>query len=150
MSDAETGLLERIHAEQKEAGETVAGSAAADDIRRLQEYARQHLDCALPEAYLAFLAQSDGLDFNGHVIYATRERRGEGAVVLGFADANETFRGGGERHHVLFGETGDELFAFDAAQGNWRFLDRGSLSPLETFENFDTALRRFLERAYET
>ena len=139
-----------IHAEQDAAGERVQPPADPGAIRALQVYAHDQLGVGLPHSYTAFLSDADGLDFNGTVLYATAQRElPGGGVLLGFRESNETFRKEGERHYVLYGETGNELFAQDQRGGAWCILDRGSLSVLERFSDSDALLERVLRRAYE-
>jgi hypothetical protein len=152
MTMAETAeVLPQIHAEQREAGETVPEPADPAAIGELQAYTRTHLGAELAPGYVAFLGRANGLDFNGTVIYATRQTDyGNGLHVLGFRESNDLFRSGDERSHILYGETGDELFAHDTSDDSWHILDRGSLTSVEDFRSFDDLLSRILTRAYET
>ncbi len=144
-------VLGMIAAEQRAVGEQVQPPASPQAIQALSAFAREHLGAELPESYAALLSSVDGLDFNGTVLYATTERDlPGGGTLLGFREANKIFMEGGERHHLLLGETGDELFAWDRQDGAWRILDRGSLSQLETFPDGDALLERVLRRAYES
>jgi hypothetical protein len=43
--------------------------ASPDAIERLRRFAHDALRTELPAAYVKFLGKSDGLDFNGYVIY---------------------------------------------------------------------------------
>jgi hypothetical protein len=150
MTDTPWNWLDRIHAEQRTVGEYVPPPAAEGDLEALATFAREYLGTELPGGYLDLLRRSDGLDFNGTAIYATRERRRDGLVLFGFPEQNHVFRSGGPRSHVLFGETGDELFAWDAGEGGFAILDRGSLSVQESFPEFEAMLGRVLRRAFES
>ncbi len=144
-------LLDRIHAEMRAAGEQVQAPASTEALETLHDYAGRDLLAVLPEAYVDFLRQADGLDFNGTVIYATRQRALPGGLtLLGFPESNRDFRGAEPRHHVLFGETGDEFYAHDQSEGTWLRLDRAALSPLETYPTCEAMLADALRRAFET
>ncbi len=144
-------LLEQIHAEMRAAGEQVQAPASMEALETLHDYAGRDLLAVLPEAYVDFLRQADGLDFNGTVIYATRQRALPGGLtLLGFPESNRDFRGAEPRHHVLFGETGDEFYAHDQSEGTWLRLDRAALSPLETYPTCEAMLADALRRAFET
>ena len=144
-------MLSRIHAEQREAGEKVPEPANASDIQELQSYTRTSLGAELASGYRKFLSQANGLDFNGTVVYATSQTNyGNNLHLLGFRESNDAFRSGDDRMHVLYGETGDELFAQDTSRDTWYILDRGSLTSLEDFGSFDDLLTRVLTRAYKT
>jgi hypothetical protein len=139
--------LALIQDEQREAGESVRPPATEAAIEALRTYARARLGLALPAGYVAFLQRNDGLDFNGTMLYGATAR--DTPVLHGFQQANELFRQGGGRDHMLFGETGDELFAAHLPSSQWQVLDRGSLSPIETYERFDDLLAQVLQQAYE-
>lgn len=144
-------ILTRIHAEQREAGEKVPEPANSSDIGELQSYTRTSLGAELASGYRTFLSQANGLDFNGTVVYATRQTDyANNLHLLGFRESNDVFRSGDDRTHILYGETGDELFVQNKSGDTWHILDRGSLTPLEDFGSFDDMLTRVLTRAYET
>lgn len=144
-------LLEQIHAEMRAAGEQVQPPASTEALDALHDYAGRELLAVLPEAYVDFLRVADGLDFNGTVIYATRQRALPGGLtLLGFPETNRDFRSAEPRHHLLFGETGDELYAHDQTDGAWLRLDRASLAPLDTYPTCEAMLAEALRRAFET
>jgi hypothetical protein len=149
--DAEaTELLEQIHAEMRAAGEQVQDPADPADLDGLHAFAERELRTPLPQAYLDFLRRADGLDFNGTVVYASRQRAlPEGGTLLGFAESNRAFASGPGHHHVLFAETGDDLFALDREDGTWLMLDRSSLSKQDEFPDCGAMLQAALRRAYE-
>lgn len=150
MDKGTRDLLEQIHAEMRAAGEQVQVPASAQALDTLRDYAARELHAALPQAYLDFLCEADGLDFNGTVIYATRQRALPGGLTLqGFPESNRAFRGVEPRHHIVFGETGDELYTLDQTTSAWLRLDRGSLSPLEAYPTCDAMLAEALRQAFE-
>jgi hypothetical protein len=71
-------------------------------------------------------------------------------ALLGFPESNRAFRSAERRHHVLFSETGDELYALDQRTSAWLRLDRGSLSPLETYPSCNAMLAEAPRHAFET
>lgn len=151
MEEGIRNLLERIHAEMRAAGEQVQAPASPEALDMLHDHAGRELHTVLPQAYVDFLREADGLDFNGTVIYATRQRALPGGLtLLGFPESNHHFRRAGPRHQVLFGETGDELYALDQTSGAWLRIDRASLSPLETYPTCEAMLTEALRRAFES
>jgi hypothetical protein len=143
--------LRSIHDEMASAGEQVQQPAAPDELDALRRYAEDHLGTKLPAGYIDFLSKTDGLDFNGTTVYAAKQRPlPSGGTMLGFREANDTFRQGGDRQQILFGETGDELFLYSIREQSWCVADRGSLSILDRFDTFDALLDHVLRRAYAT
>ena len=114
MDTGTRDLLEEIHAEMRAAGEQVQAPASAQALASLRDYAARELHAVLPQAYVDFLCEADGLDFNGTVIYATRQRALPGGLTLqDFPESNRAFRGVEPRDHIVFGETGDELYTLE-------------------------------------
>jgi hypothetical protein len=152
MMEARTAdMLEQIHAEMRDAGEQVQPPASPEAIDALHAFAERELHTPLPQDYIDFLRRADGLDFNGTVIYATAQRSLPGGLtLLGFPESNRDFAAGQGHDHVLFGETGDELYALDKSRGQFLLLDRASLSPLEQFASCEAMLAAALRRAYES
>ncbi len=68
--------------------------------------------------------------------------------LASFRAANELFSNS-EPDYVLYGETGDELFAQHRQSGAWQAIDRASLSVQEDFDSFDALLDHALRTAYE-
>ncbi len=137
-------VLSEIQAEKRDAEETVRPPADEAAIAQLQNDASGQLQVALPEGYIAFLRRSDGIDFNGTVIYGATLQ--DSPYLPDFQKANALF---GNLDYVLYGETGDELFAQHRATGAWQIIDRASLSPLESFASFEALLEHALRNAYE-
>ncbi len=150
MTSEVADWLARIQEEQQSTGEHAEPPASEQDIAALAALTRAEFAAELPQAYAAFLRLADGLDFNGTTLYATRERRRDGVLLFGLPEQNRAFRAGHQRHHLLLGETGDELFAQDLAAGHFAMLDRGSLTELERFASGEALLARALRRAFES
>ncbi len=150
MSEREDGMaqvedvLSAIHAEKREAAETVRPPAGDAAIARLRSAAANRMQTALPDSYIAFLRRNDGIDFNGTVIYGATTQ--DSPYLPGFTKANALF---GNPDYVLYGETGDELFGQHRTTGAWQILDRASLSVLECFGSFDALLEHTLRNAYD-
>jgi hypothetical protein len=146
MSDLEE-LLDRIDAEKRDFDQTVWPPASPAAIERLRAYARDTLRTELPAGYIAFLKRNDGLDFNGYVIYGAAEHADP--FLSGFAEANARLAEPPAKY-VLYGETGDALYARDRESGAWVALDLPSLDVIKEFPTFETMLEHVLRDAYET
>jgi hypothetical protein len=83
----------------------------ADLVRQM----RDRLGVEPPNAYMAFLRQTNGAMFNGLVIYGTRTITEEGEVVApDIVNANELRRGYAPRfgNTLILGEVDDEFLLF--------------------------------------
>ena len=143
--------LDLMQAEKKKVGGNVRLPAENAAITDLQDFVRKRYYTEINPAYVELLRKINGVDFSGTVLYAAAEndpfatRR-----KLEFANLNEIFYDEGNDDYVLYGETGDELFAQQISTNTWQILDRGSLSLLESFVSCDLLIERVLTRAYDT
>jgi hypothetical protein len=139
-------VIALVQETQRDAGEDPMPPADAQAIARLCKYAEEELHAPVPDAYVAFLQRNDGLAFNGATIYGATDR--EDDVPLSFRRINEIFSRS-DRGYVLYGQTGDEMFAQHVASGAWQMLDRPSLDVIETFPTFEAMLKRVVRDACE-
>jgi hypothetical protein len=140
-------LLARIQAEQRAVGERVEQPADEAGIDRAAAALRANPAIAFPDPWRAFLRVSDGLDFNGFVLYATAERRYGRLVMLGLAEQNCAMaRTERDAPLLLLGETGDDYFAWRPTEG-YVIVSRITLETHERFESAAGLLRRVLELA---
>jgi hypothetical protein len=143
MSDIDD-LLAAIDVRERKFGHTMRPPASPDAIERLRRLAWDKFRTDLPEGYLTFLSETDGLDFNGYSIYAATED--EKPYWPGFVESN-VLLGAPHRGYVFYGDTGDELYAQHLTSRAWHALDRPSLSVLESFPSFDAMLGHVLREA---
>ena len=143
MSDIRD-LLSRIREEQQEANEVFEMPASPGDVEKIRLYATDILRTALPNGYLSFLSQTNGLDFNGYLVFGASTS--QSPCLPGFQDANELLART-PRQHAFYGHTSDEMYAQHLASSRWQVLDRASLSILEEFESFDLMLLHVLQEA---
>ena len=121
-------LLRRVEADQRAAGETWAAPAGPAARAAAREGARR-LGAVLPDAYAAFLAHADGLDWDGVVFYGS----GEG-LLRGIEDANLAWREvPGAARLLVLGETDMDLLTIDASGGGAALRDRIGLEAVERF-----------------
>jgi hypothetical protein len=140
-------LLEMIHAEQRNCGESVRPPARPEDIRTLTDQARLLLGAKLPQGYLDFLASSDGLDYDGLVIYdsvSSPEQRTQG-FWQGFVSANLSWRDNpANRELLIFGDSDMDLYVQHINSGTFRRIDKIAHDRVEVFPSFEAMLEAAL------
>jgi len=144
-------VLSKIHEEQREAGEAVFAGASDARLADLVEEARATFGAPLPDDYLDFLREADGLDFNGLVIYdshSSPEAR-TGHFWQGFVAANLAWReDAANRRCLVFGDTDTDLLLQDLASGEFRRVDRVGRDLQEVFPSLRAMFEQVLsERA---
>ena len=119
------------------------------DIEDVRARARAQLGAELPEEYYTLLRETDGLDANGLVVYATRTSPIAGHAdrfIEGFVEANLGWRDlADNQSYLFFGESGMSLFAYHLVDRRYQVLDRSSGSLVEAVAGFDELVARALE-----
>jgi hypothetical protein len=99
------------------------------------------LSYALPQAYLDLLAVTDGLDWNGAVLYAseTRLRDDDELDIQGLLEANIQLRLAytPDKDFVYFAESGMDAYRHNLTTDTFEISDR--VAGDSVFETFDTA-----------
>jgi hypothetical protein len=138
-----------VNADQRKADKMLRAGARADQVDRLRKAALAAFGVELPDEYLAFLVRSNGLDYNGLVIYdceSSPEHRSSGAFWQGFVSANLIWRDNPANESLLvFGDSDMELYAYDLRSRSYCSVDKVAHDRVETYPSFgemiDQALR---------
>ncbi|MDP5277803.1 YrhA family protein [Sphingomonas sp. DG1-23] len=129
-------------------GETVQAGADEARIGVLRGALQREFGATLPEDYAALLRRSDGVDFDGLVLYGSAQSEanpGPGGFWQGLVAANKLWREGpGHARYLVLGETDIDLFTVDLDGSNPVLRDKVSSDVNETFPSVDAALRRLL------
>lgn len=141
--------LNEIRRWRAEHGERMQPPSTEEGLTLLRRRAAHDLGTDVPPAYLDFLRLTNGLDWNGLVIYAghTAPIPDQPATAIeGFVDATLGWREFPAVSRLLFfGESGDRLYAYDPPSGSFQVRDRQSDSILETHPSFDSLIAAALE-----
>ena len=109
-------MLAAIQSDRRNAGEVVRAGASEDAIRQMISDVHASYGIAVPEAYLDFLRVSDGLMYNGLVLYSstdTEAHPGEGGFWQGMIEANSIWRGSPANKNLLvLGDDDLDIFAW--------------------------------------
>lgn len=142
--------LAQIQEDQRRYGEPVRAPAQAEDIAHLEREAQRLFGVALPPGYLEFLRASDGLDYNGLVVYDTRStpQAPTGGFWQGFVAANLAWRDDtADTSLIVFGDTDLDLLAIDTVSGQARRVDRIGRDRHVAFASFEAMLGDALARS---
>lgn len=137
-------ILQRITADQADAGEACQLPATDAQIDRLIDDLERAFGANLPKAVQAFLMRANGLDYNGLVLYGasqTEAARGPGGFWQGMVPANALWREAvGCENILVIGETDMDLVtvALDGTQPCLR--DKISNDETEGFDSVEQML----------
>jgi hypothetical protein len=139
--DALADLLAAVHAEQRRWGDEIRPPASDAAIAAASAAVTGELGCPLPTECARLWALSDGLDFDGVVLYDTCSRadaRSAGGFWQGVVEANLLWRDDpANRELLVVGETDLDLLARHLPSGTWQRLDRVGRDRATTLATLD-------------
>ena len=129
-------------------GEIVQSGADEARIAALRAALQREFGATLPEDYAALLRRSDGVDFDGLVLYGSWQSEvtpGPGGFWQGLVAANKLWREGpGHEAYLILGETDIDLFTVGLDGSNPVLRDKVSSDVNETFPSVGAAIQRLL------
>ena len=146
-------LLKRVEEEQRRFGSALQPPAAEEQIQRLLDRAREELHTEPPAEYLDFLRLTNGLDWNGVVIYAS-----ETVPIVGHPDRhisdllemNLNYRDDPRFEDLLvLGSNGMDIYAYRISKGIYEIIDEVPHELVETIPTFDELMTKILTRSLQ-
>jgi hypothetical protein len=122
-------------------------------LAALQKQVREQFSYELPEAYVALLALSDGVNFNSYTLYASKTLPISGYTdrfIEGFVEANdlwEDYEENTDHHLLMFGETGSDLFLFDRRDQKFKVTDKVGGDAYQEFSSFEELAEQLFKSA---
>ncbi|OLF15574.1 hypothetical protein [Actinophytocola xanthii] len=142
MTEPLDRLLDEVAAQGWELNKPAEPSA----LDRLDAWWLARTGTPLADAHRDLLARTDGLDFNGCVLYATQDGRTPGGLfVAGLVESNERL---GETAATWLGEANGDLFGL--VGGVWLTADKVSRREYERHDDCAALLSTILHRYLET
>jgi hypothetical protein len=127
-------------------GLRVQPALPAVEAAAFQQLVKQELAYELPAPYLAILAQTDGLDSNGIMLYASHPYFQEQKFRLqGLLEANRLLRAYAPNvEFVYFAESGMDLYRYSILGKQFEICTRVGLRVMETFGTAPEFFQRIL------
>lgn len=148
-----SGYLQQMQAEDARFGDQSQPPATSDSLVALRQQVREKFNYELPSAYGALLALSDGVNFNGYTLYASKTLPITGYTdrfIEGFMEANNLwidYAQNADHHLLMFGETGDDLFLFDRRDQKFKVTDKVGGDAYEEFDSFEELAEQLFQNA---
>jgi hypothetical protein len=137
-----TAPLDTLLDEVAERGWELNKPASPSALGRVEAWFRARTGATPPDAYLGLLARTDGLDFNGSMLYATRDGRTVGGMfVAGLIESNERLA---DPRGTWVGEANGDLFGLSA--GAWVVADRVSRQVFQQYDGCGALLAHVLRK----
>ncbi|WP_350300007.1 YrhA family protein [Peribacillus frigoritolerans] len=115
------------------------------EIIKMKQTIQQKLgNIIIPESYIEFLKNVNGLDFNGFVIYGVDETLLDNEVdeeVQGFIETNELwYENDWQKQYLFLGDSDTAWFCYDLNERVYVELDKPSGTLIHLFDSFDSML----------
>lgn len=141
-------LITRINEDKARAQEHVRAGASAAQLATLKGQSLQVLGIEPPAQYLDFLRLSNGLDYNGLVVYdcaSTPEQRSAGGFWQGLVATNLHWRDSAAlRHLLVLADSDMDVFALDPADGRFHQIDKVGKDSMASFDSFNEMMEEVL------
>lgn len=146
-------LLTRVAEEQRRFGSGLQPPSTEEQLQRLVERARHELHTEPPAEYLNFLRLTNGLDWNGVVIYASHN-----VPIVGHPDRpipdliemNLNYRDDPRFEDLLvMGSNGMDLYTYRISKGVYEIYDEVPHELVETVPTFDELMTSALTRSLQ-
>jgi hypothetical protein len=143
-------LLDEVNRQQARYGEQMQPPASAQQITALQREAQKKLTADVPEEYLDFLRQTNGLVWENLIIYASQKSEianQADSFIEGFVEENLAARDVEEcKDLLIFGSSGNvDLYVKRISENQYQILDYTSLSVTKNVVNFDALVTEALQ-----
>ncbi len=142
-------LLEEIANEHKRYGLTMQPPCSQELLMSLKDRCRRELAHDLPGEYCTFLEYTDGLDWNGLMLYASIRRplaQSPDSYIWEFVESNLLHR---ERPRLgkflVFGHSGVDLYVYNIDASDYQVIDQVSLDLTESFPSFEQLITEALK-----
>lgn len=142
-------LLRDIAEKRARYSQSMQPPCPEEQIDRLQRRVHEELSTPLPSEYIEFLRITNGLDWNGLLIYASETSPIVGysdRFVPGFLETNLRTREECEpcSDFLFFGDASIDAYAYKIPEREYQILDRSSLNLTDTFPSFDALISEAL------
>ena len=125
--------LNMVKAKKHEFFEELPDSADEEEIKRLSEEFYKVCNINVPHDYTKFLRQCNGVEFNGCIIYGSKN------IIENQLDYDYI-----AEDYVIFAEYDFGWFCMEKSSGKYCELDKPSAQELQTFETLEVMLKKVL------
>jgi hypothetical protein len=146
-------LLERVAEEQLRFESKSQPPATEQQISKLEERAVRDLKVKLPDEYLDFLRRTNGLDWNGVVVFASEtvpitahpER-----AIAGLVEMNLGYRDDQRFDDlVVLGSNGMDIYTYRVSTRKYEIYDEVPHELIESLSTFDDLMTKILTRSLQ-
>lgn len=142
-------LLTEIDLDIRTMGRTLQPGCTSNQLDQLVKSVRETLGTTLPEGYIQFLSYTNGLMYNGLMIYSSQEtvlQGRQGVCIWGIVEANLLHRSDQFFNDFLvFGQGNMDYYALYLPDNSYRIIDRVPGNVIDILPSFDDLMIRAIE-----
>jgi hypothetical protein len=146
-------LLDRVAEEQRRFGSEPQPPATEDQLQRVVEDGSKELRAELPDDYLQFLQLTNGLDWNGVVIYGAGRNpiaAHPDRSISDIVEMNRNYRDDPRFGDLLvLGSNGMDIYTYRISANRYEIYDEVPHELIETFPTFDELMAKALTRSLQ-
>jgi hypothetical protein len=134
-------------------GEDLNEGLDEENIGTLALAIAQELGCGLPAEFADFLRKTNGLEWNGHILYGADQRllrQDQPLSPYGIIEYNQVwYENEWNRKYLFLGESGLSWYVHDCVDGLFKVLDLPSGELIKSVETFALLLQEFFVSSLE-
>jgi len=146
-------LLKRVAEEERQFGSTLQPPCTEAQIGTLVTRAKKELQATPPEDYLEFLKLTNGLDWNGVVVYSSETVsivKHPDRSIAGLVEMNLNYRDDARFSDLLvLGSSGMDIYTYRVSTEIYEVIDEVPHELIETLTTFDELMNRILTRSLQ-
>jgi hypothetical protein len=146
-------LLQRVAEDMAEFGATLQPPCTDAKVQALVARATQELQAIPPDDYLEFLKSTNGLDWNGTVVYASENVpivAHPDRSIAGLVDMNLNYRDDVRFKDLLvLGSNGMDIYTYRLSTKEFQVYDEVPHGLIETCADFDDLITKVLTRSLQ-
>ena len=137
-------ILKEVRDAAKKWGEDLEPGATGSEIDAFAEEVERQYGAMPPKAYIDMLRIVNGLEFNGLIVYGTKDSISDtDSSSLDFFVANDSFRDAQKQDTeklLLLGETSTGILVYDLDCEKFQYRDRIGIDRVEPYSCFEAML----------
>jgi len=140
--------LNRVAQEKSKYHEKINNGATEDEVRLFHKHAHIEIGVDLPEEYLDFLREVNGIEFNGFILYGIDQKllaSVPNQKISGLIENNRIwYENVWQKKYIFIGESSISWFVFEPNNKKFIELNKPSGDVVMEFENCDSMIKKIL------
>ena len=142
-------VLDEVAIQRRVFGGELQLPCTPDLIHKMKIRSQTELRNDIPDEYLSFLRETNGVTWNGVSFYGCEEspiNGKEGGKIWGFVDTNLIYRDVERmKNYLVFGQSDMDIYVINLSTHKYQVLDKISLDEITSVSTFEELLAKAFE-----